>query len=83
MRAPSPRALADRLERSKKRVGLGKSVTRKNPPATQLDNRILVIKGDTVQLQQVVLNLVMNAINSMRSVRPRVLSVKSKLNGHD
>ena len=50
---------------------------------TQLDNRILVIKGDTVQLQQVVLNLVMNAIDSMRSVRPRVLSVKSKLNGHD
>ena len=50
---------------------------------TQLDNRILVIKGDTVQLQQVVLNLVMNAIDSMRSVRPRVLSVKSKLNGYD
>ena len=34
-------------------------------------------------MQQVVLNLVMNAIDSMRSVQPRVLSVKSKLNGHD
>jgi len=33
MRAPSARALADRLEKSKKRIGFGKSITRKNPPA--------------------------------------------------
>jgi signal transduction histidine kinase len=50
---------------------------------TQLDETISLIEGDNVQLQQVVLNLVMNAIDSMRSVQPRVLSVKSKLSGHD
>ena len=50
---------------------------------TQLDERMFLIEGDKVQLQQVVLNLVMNAINSMRSVKPRVLSVISKVNGHD
>ena len=33
MRAPSARALADRLEKSKKRIGVGKSITRKNSPA--------------------------------------------------
>ena len=30
-----------------------------------------------------ILNLIMNAIDSMRSVEPRALSVRSKLNGHD
>ena len=50
---------------------------------TQLDDGISLIEGDAVQLQQVVLNLVMNANDAMRSVQPRVLSVKSKLNGHD
>jgi signal transduction histidine kinase len=50
---------------------------------TQLDERILLIEGDEVQLQQVVLNLVMNAIDSMRPAQSRVLSVISKLNGHN
>ena len=50
---------------------------------TQLDEGIPLIEGDAIQLQQVVLNLVMNANDSMRSVQPRVLSVKSKLNGRD
>jgi signal transduction histidine kinase len=45
---------------------------------TQLDERVLVAEGDKVQLQQVVLNLVMNAIEAMQSVRPRVLKVKSE-----
>jgi signal transduction histidine kinase len=36
------------------------------------------VEGDKVQLQQVVLNLVMNAIEAMQSVRPRVLKVKSE-----
>jgi C4-dicarboxylate-specific signal transduction histidine kinase len=49
----------------------------------QLDERISLIQGDKIQLQQVVLNLVMNANDSMRSVQPRVLSVQSKLNGHN
>jgi signal transduction histidine kinase len=44
---------------------------------TQLDSKALVVKGDNVQLQQVILNLVMNAIEAMQSVRPRVLKVKS------
>jgi len=45
---------------------------------TQLDEKSLVVEGDSVQLQQVVLNLVMNAIDAMRSVQPRVLTVKSE-----
>jgi signal transduction histidine kinase len=35
------------------------------------------VQGDKVQLQQVVLNLVMNAIESMHSVQPRVLKVQT------
>jgi signal transduction histidine kinase/ABC-type uncharacterized transport system substrate-binding protein len=50
---------------------------------TQFDEKFFLIEGDKVQLQQVVLNLVMNAIDSMRPVQPRVLSIKSKLNGHN
>jgi signal transduction histidine kinase len=45
---------------------------------TQLDENVLAVEGDNVQLQQVVLNLVMNAIEAMQSVRPRVLKVKSE-----
>jgi signal transduction histidine kinase len=45
---------------------------------TQLDEKALVLEGDNVQLQQVVLNLVMNAIEAMQSVQPRVLTVKSE-----
>jgi signal transduction histidine kinase/ABC-type uncharacterized transport system substrate-binding protein len=48
-----------------------------------LDDQLPPVLGNQVQLQQVILNLVMNAIDSMRSVQPRVLSVKSKLNGPD
>ena len=44
---------------------------------TQLAEKIFVVEGDRVQLQQVVLNLVMNAIEAMQSVQPRVLTVKS------
>jgi C4-dicarboxylate-specific signal transduction histidine kinase len=45
---------------------------------TQLVERVPVVEGDNVQLQQVVLNLVMNAIEAMQSVRYRVLKVKSE-----
>jgi signal transduction histidine kinase len=45
---------------------------------TQLDARVLIVEGDKVQLQQVILNLVMNAIEAMQPVRPRVLKVKSE-----
>ena len=46
----------------------------------ELTNRLPSILSSHVELQQVILNLVMNAIDAMRSVHPRVLSVKSKLN---
>jgi signal transduction histidine kinase len=45
---------------------------------TQFDESVLMVEGDKVQLQQVILNLVMNAIEAMQSVRPRVLKVKSE-----
>src|SRR5215469_15589735 len=43
-----------------------------------LNERLPSVVGNEVQLQQVVLNLVMNAIESMDSTEPRVLSVKSE-----
>jgi len=48
-----------------------------------LDEQLPCIPGNYVQLQQVVLNLVMNAIDAMRSAHPRVLSIESGLNGSD
>jgi signal transduction histidine kinase len=48
----------------------------------ELDEQIPPGFGNQVQLQQVILNLIMNAIDSMRSVQPRVLSLRSQLNGH-
>jgi signal transduction histidine kinase len=49
---------------------------------SQIENQLPVL-GNQVQLQQVILNLIMNAIDSMHSVQSRVLSVESKLNGQD
>jgi PAS domain S-box-containing protein len=46
----------------------------------ELTDRLPSILSSHVELQQVILNLVMNAIDAMRSVHPRVLAVKSKLN---
>jgi signal transduction histidine kinase len=45
---------------------------------TLLDENLLPVQGDKVQLQQVVLNLVMNAIESMHPVQPRVLKVRTE-----
>jgi C4-dicarboxylate-specific signal transduction histidine kinase len=41
------------------------------------------IIGYEVQLEQVILNLVMNGIESMNSVEPRVLSIKSEITEHN
>jgi signal transduction histidine kinase len=44
---------------------------------TQLNEQLPTVQGDKVQLQQVVLNLVMNGIEAMQSVSPRVLKVRT------
>ena len=49
----------------------------------ELDDQLPPVLANHVQLQQVILNLVMNAIDAMRSVQSRVLSAKSSLNGRN
>ena len=44
---------------------------------TQLDQQLPVVIGDAVQLQQVILNLVVNAADAMRAVQPRILKIQS------
>jgi signal transduction histidine kinase len=44
---------------------------------TQLDEKVSAVEGDKVQLQQVVLNLVMNAVEAMQSAQTRVLKVQT------
>jgi signal transduction histidine kinase/ABC-type uncharacterized transport system substrate-binding protein len=46
---------------------------------TQLDDKIPQALGNQVQLQQVILNLVMNAIEAMSSSQTRVLRIKTEL----
>jgi signal transduction histidine kinase len=46
---------------------------------TQLDDRIPEVLGNQIQLQQVILNLVMNAIEAMSSLQTRVLRTKTEL----
>ena len=46
---------------------------------TQLDEQIPQVLGNQVQLQQVILNLVMNAIEAMSSMETRVLRIKTEL----
>ena len=45
---------------------------------TQLAEPPPTVTGDKVQLQQVVLNLAMNAIEAMHAVQPRVLTIKTE-----
>src|SRR5262245_17027904 len=44
---------------------------------TQLDEKASVVEGDKVQLQQVVLNLIMNAVEAMQPVQTRMLKVQT------
>jgi C4-dicarboxylate-specific signal transduction histidine kinase len=44
---------------------------------THLNEHLPTVLGDKVQLQQVVLNLVMNAVEGMQSVQTRVLKVQT------
>jgi signal transduction histidine kinase len=50
---------------------------------TELSDQLPPVLGNRIQLQQVILNLVMNAIDAMRSVPDRVLTVKTTLNELD
>jgi PAS domain S-box-containing protein len=52
---------------------------------TEFTPNLPLIKADRVQIQQVVLNLVMNAIEAMNTVedRPRILTIRSALEGND
>ena len=50
---------------------------------TQLDDRIPEVLGNQVQLQQVILNLVMNAIEAMTSSQTRVLRIKTELSQYN
>ena len=45
----------------------------------QLGDRLPPVLGNAVQLQQVVLNLIMNAVESMNYVTSRILRIKSEL----
>jgi signal transduction histidine kinase len=46
---------------------------------TELDEALPAFIGDRVQLQQVILNLVINAIEAMHSAVPRILSIRSDI----
>jgi signal transduction histidine kinase len=48
-----------------------------------LNEQLPPVVGNEVQLQQVILNLVMNAIDSMDSSEARVLSIKSEITRHN
>src|SRR5262249_769295 len=44
---------------------------------TQLDENLPRVEANATQLQQVILNLIVNAAEAMRTVEPRVLKIRS------
>jgi len=46
-----------------------------------LADEVPPVSGDNVQLQQVILNLVMNAIEAMHSTQPRILRIETRQSG--
>jgi signal transduction histidine kinase len=48
-----------------------------------LSEQLPPVIGNEVQLQQVILNLVMNTIESMNLAEPRVISIKSETTRHN
>ena len=51
---------------------------------TQMNlSELPTILGNEIQLQQVILNLVMNAVNSMNSAEPRILSINTEMVGQN
>ena len=52
---------------------------------TNLDEKLPLVSADRVQLQQVIFNLITNAVDAMQTVidRERLLRVMSELNGDD
>ena len=46
---------------------------------TNLDNQLPAVEANKVQLQQVILDLTMNAIEAMHTTQPRVLIVRSQI----
>ena len=61
----------------------GEAVKNRVSVRTELAHRLPLVRGDRVELQQVILNLVMNGIEAMQSIedRPRELVIRSCQDG--
>jgi len=66
-------------------IALTRDLMRRNDVSlrTSLAQRLPPVNGDRIQLQQVIINLVVNAIEAMSAVgdRPRELAVRSAMDG--